>query len=271
MKNSLFNIEGKVIVITGGYGVLGKEFAAYLSEQGAKVVVLGRDKQKGEALVSEIRAKGYEALFAEADVLDKTRLEQSRDIILDKYGKIDVLINTAGGNMPGATIPPEKNIFDLNLDDLKKVVDLNFFGTVLPSMIFAKPMVDSGQGNIINIASVSSLRPLTRVGGYGAAKASVANFTQFLAGELNIKFPGDYRINALIPGFFLSDQNRDLLLNPDGSYTDRSKTILAHTPYGRFGEANELLGSVHYLVSDASRFVTGTLLIVDGGFNSFSI
>lgn len=271
MKNNLFSIEGKVIVITGGCGVLGSDIAQYLAKEGCKIVILDRIQDKGDELVTKIKADGGDAMFLMTDVLNKEVLEENRDAIIKAYGKIDVLVNAAGGNMPGATIPPDKNIFDLNIDDFKKVVDLNLFGTVIPTMVFAKAMVDNGKGNIINFASESALRPLTRVAGYGAAKAAVASFTKYLAGELSQKFEGDYRVNALVPGFFVTNQNRDLLINPDGTYTDRSKTILAHTPFGRFGDADELLGSVHYLISDASKFVTGTLLVVDGGFDAFSI
>ncbi|NDW18374.1 SDR family oxidoreductase [Dysgonomonas sp. 216] len=271
MNENLFDIKSKVVVITGGVGVLGSDIAQYLAAQGCKVVILDRLQDKGNELVAKIKASGGEAVFLLTDVLKKEILEQNRADILDKYGQIDVLINAAGGNMPGATIPPDKTIFDLNIDDFKKVVDLNLFGTVIPSIVFAKAMVDNGKGNIINFASESALRPLTRVAGYGAAKAAVANFTKYLAGELSLKFEGDYRVNALVPGFFVTNQNRDLLINPDGSFTPRSKTILGHTPFNRFGEADELLGSVHYLMSDASKFVTGTLLVIDGGFDSFSI
>ena len=173
--------------------------------------------------------------------------------------------------MPGATISPGATIFDLEVEAFKKVVDLNLFGTVLPTMVFARAMVDSGAGNIVNMASESALRPLTRVAGYGAAKAAVANFTRYMAGELALKFGERFRVNALAPGFFITEQNRALLTNEDGTYTDRARAILAHTPYRRFGEATELLGSLHYLVSDASRFVSGTILVVDGGFDAFSI
>ena len=173
--------------------------------------------------------------------------------------------------MPGATIAPDKTIFDLQIDAFKKVVDLNLFGTVLPTMVFAEPMVNSKKGSIINISSESALRPLTRVAGYGAAKAAVSNFTKYMAGELATKFGPGLRVNAIAPGFFITEQNRDLLLNPDGSYTDRSKTILAHTPFNRFGEPEELLGTLQWLVSDASAFVTGVVIPVDGGFDAFSI
>lgn len=239
MKENLFCIKEKVVIITGGYGILGSDMSRYLAKQGVKVVVLGRSKEKGEGLVAEIKKDGGDALFLETDVLNKDVLEKNREDILKKYGKIDVLVNAAGGNMAGATIAPDKTIFDLEIDAFKKVVDLNLFGTVLPTMVFAKAMVDNKAGNIINIASESALRPLSRVAGYGAAKAAVANFTKYMAGELALKFGESFRVNALAPGFFITDQNRALLLNPDGSYTDRSKTILAHTPYGRFGEADE--------------------------------
>ena len=271
MKNNLFCIENKVIVITGGCGVLGSDMAQYLANQRAKVVILDRVKDKGEELVSKIKRQGNEALFLSTDVLNKQVLEQNRDEIIKVYGRIDVLVNAAGGNMPGATIAPDKTVFDLEIDDFKKVVDLNLFGTAIPTMVFAKAMVDNGAGNIINIASESALRPLTRVVGYGAAKAAVANFTKYMAGELALKFGEKFRVNALAPGFFITEQNRTLLTNPDGSYTDRAKTILTHTPFNRFGEADELLGSLHYLISDASKFVSGTILVIDGGFDAFSI
>lgn len=271
MKNNLFCVEGKVIAITGGYGILGSQMAMYLAEQGAKVVILGRSKEKGETLVQKIKKAGNEAVFFISDVLNEVNLEQNRDDILKTLGKIDVLINAAGGNMPGATIPPDKTIFDVEIGAFKNVIDLNLFGTVLPTLAFAKAMVDNGKGNIINIASMSSFRPLTRVMGYGVAKAAVANFTEYMAGELATKFGDNFRVNALAPGFFITEQNKNLMLNPDGSYSERAKTVLAHTPFRRFGKSEELLGSIHYLASDASSFVNGAVLVVDGGFNSYSI
>ena len=171
--------------------------------------------------------------------------------------------------MPGATIAPDKTFFDLEIDAFKKVVDLNLFGTVLPTMVFAGIMVDQKKGSIVNFCSESALRPLTRVVGYGTAKAAIANFTKYMAGELALKFGDGLRVIA--PGFFLTDQNRALLTNPDGSLTDRSKTILAHTPFGRFGEPEDLYGTIQYLISDASKFVTGTVAVIDGGFDAFSI
>ena len=182
-----------------------------------------------------------------------------------------VLINGAGGNMPGATIAPDKTLFDLDLEAMRQVVDLNLFGTVLPTMIFARAMVEQKQGSIINIASEAGLRPLTRVAGYGVAKAAVINFTKYMCGELATKFGPGLRVNAIAPGFFLTEQNRTLLTNPDGSLTPRAETILAHTPFNRFGEPEELLGTLQWLASDASRFVSGTLTVIDGGFDAFSI
>jgi NAD(P)-dependent dehydrogenase (short-subunit alcohol dehydrogenase family) len=270
MRN-LFDIKDRVIVITGGTGVLGSCMVEYLAEQGAKVVVLARNKETGDKLVNGILAKGQEAMFLQSDVNDKDILEQNSKDIVSKYGRIDVLINGAGGNMPGATIGPDKTIFDLDVDTFKKVVDLNLFGTVIPTMVFAKVMTEQKQGNIINISSESALRPLTRVVGYGAAKAAVTNFTKYLAIELATKYGEGLRVNAFAPGFFISEQNRTLLTNPDGSLTARGNTIISHTPFKRFGEPEELLGTLHWLASDASKFVTGTLTVVDGGFDAFCI
>lgn len=268
---NLFSINKKVILITGGCGVLGSCMARHLSKEGAKVVILDRNEEAGTALVNSIKAEGGEAMFLVTDVLKKEVLEENRAVIMAEYGSIDVLINAAGGNMGGATIAPDQTIFDLQLDAFRKVVDLNLFGTVIPTMVFAKAMVEQKQGCIINISSESALRPLTRVVGYGAAKAAVSNFTQYMAGELATKFGSGLRVNAMAPGFFITEQNRTLLTNPDGSYTDRANTIIAHTPFGRFGEPEELLGTLQWLASDASAFVNGIVVPVDGGFDAFSI
>lgn len=269
--NNLFNVQGNVVVITGGAGILGRGIAGYLAEQGAKIVILDRDEAAGQKLVEEIKNTGGEALFLSTDVLNKEELEKNREDIVAHYGKIDVLLNAAGGNMAGATIPPNKTILDLEIDAFRKVVDLNLFGTVLPSMVFIPELAKQEKGSIVNFASISSLRPLTRVVGYGCAKAAIANFTKYLAAELAQKFGSHLRVNAIVPGFFITQQNESLLLNPDGSYTDRSKSILGHTPFNRFGEPEELFGTIHYLISDASKFVTGTLAIVDGGFDAYTI
>ena len=268
---NLFNIQHKVIVLTGGTGVLGASMAMHLAEHGAKVAVLARNKEKGDALIESVRSKGGDALFLQTDVTNEAVLKQNAEDIIAKYGKIDVLINGAGGNMPGATIGPKNTIFDLRMGDFRNVLDLNLMGTVIPTVVFAEYMVNEKRGNIVNITSASALRPLTRVAGYGAAKAAVTNFTKYMAGEMAIKFGENFRVNALCPGFFITEQNRALLTNPDGTYSDRGNTIIAHTPFRRFGNPEDLLGTLHYLVSDASKFVTGTVAIVDGGFDSFSI
>ncbi len=270
---NLFELKDRVVVMTGACGVLGIPIVKYFAAQGAKVVLLARDRSSelGEQIVSEIKADGGEACFFATDVLDKALLEKNYGQIMEKYGRIDVLMNAAGGNMPSATVPPDKSIFDLDTDAVKQVTDLNLFGTVLPTMVFAKAMVEQKSGSIINFASESALRPLSRVAGYGVAKAAVANWTKWLCGELALKFGEGIRVNAIAPGFILSKQNKALLTNPDGSLTPRSHTILGHTPFGRFLEPEELLGTLHWLASDASKAVTGTVAVVDGGFDAFSI
>lgn len=267
----LFDIKDRVVAITGGTGVLGESMVEYLAAHGAKVAVMARNKEKGEKLVNKVKSNGGEAMFLVTDVTNEIVLKQNALEIIATYGRIDVLINGAGGNMPGATIGPNGNIFDLKIDDFRKVVDLNLMGSVIPTVVFSEFMVKEQKGNIINISSASALRPLTRVAGYGAAKAAVTNFTKYMAGEMAIKFGESFRVNALCPGFFITEQNRALLTNPDGTYSDRGNTIIAHTPFRRFGNPEDLLGTLHYLVSDASRFVTGTVAIVDGGFDAFSI
>ena len=248
----LFNIEGKVMVITGGTGVLGSSMVEYLAAHGAKMAVLARNRQKGDELIGKVKAAGGDAIFLQTDVTDEAILKQNAEEIVAKYGTIDVLINGAGGNMAGATIGPDNTIFDLKTDDFRKVVDLNLMGTVIPTLAFAEYMVKAKKGNIVNISSASALRPLTRVAGYGAAKAAVTNFTQYMAGEMAIKFGEDFRVNALCPGFFITEQNRALLTHPDGSYSARGNTIIAHTPFRRFGNPEELLGTLHYQIGRAS-------------------
>lgn len=270
MRN-LFDITDKVVVITGGTGVLGRCIAAYLAEQGARVVILGRNVEQGNAQVAAIKQAGGEALFLVSDVLDQAALEHNRDEILQHNGRIDVLLNAAGGNMKGATIPPEQTFFDLDVEAFRQVVDLNLLGSVMPTMVFAQEIAKQKHGSIVNFSSESAMRPLTRVIGYGCAKAAITNYTQYMATELAHKFGEGLRVNAIAPGFFITQQNRTLLLNPDGSYTDRAEKIVSHTPFGRFGEPEELLGTIHYLISEASAFVTGTVAVVDGGFNAFSI
>lgn len=268
---NLFDVQGRVMVITGGTGVLCSAMVLHFAGQGMKVAVIGRNRTKGDSLIAEVKAQGGEAIFLAADVLDQAQIEAAYQTVMSTWGRVDVLVNGAGGNMPGATIPPDKNIFDLKIDDFRQVVDLNLFGTILPTLVFCKAMVEQKKGSIINICSASAIRPMTRVGGYAAAKAAVANFTQFLAGELAIKFGEGLRVNSITPGFFITEQNRALLTNPDGSYTDRGRSVIAHTPFRRFGVPEDLLGTMQWLASDASSFVTGSMAVVDGGFDAFTI
>lgn len=268
---NLFDITGKVVVMTGSTGVLGTTISKYLAENGAKMVLLGRREDAGEALVKEIVENGSEAIFLRSDVMDRDALESNLAEVLKLYGRVDVLLNGAGGNMPGSTIGPDSTIFDLSSEAFSQVVDLNLQGTVIATQVFLKPMVEQGEGVIVNFSSMSAFRPLTRVVGYGAAKSAVTNFTQYLATEVAKKFTPNIRVNAIAPGFFLTNQNRSLLTNEDGSWTQRGEDIIRHTPMGRMGSPEELCGTIHYLISDASRFVTGTTAVVDGGFNVFSI
>ena len=268
---NLFSVKEKVVVITGGTGVLGKAIAAHLAEEGAKVVILGRKAEIGHEIVNGIKAKGGEALFLTTNVLDAAVLEQNLADILKAYGRIDALLNAAGGNMPGATIAPTGNFFDLKIDEFRKVLDLNLAGTVLPTQIFLKPMVEQKSGAIVNFSSMAAFRPLTRVAGYAAAKAGISNFTAFMATEVAKKFGEGIRVNAIAPGFFLTEQNRTLLTNPDGTYTERGQDVIRQTPFGRMGRAEELCGTIQYLISDAASFVTGTVAVVDGGFNAFAM
>ncbi len=268
---NLFDIKDNVTVITGGTGVLGRTIAKYLAEQGAKVVILGRNAEVGNAIVADIVAAGGVAEFMKTDVMNQEVVQQNCDDILAKYGRIDTLLNAAGGNMPGAVIAPDKNIFDLKVEDFQRVLDLNLTGTVIPTQIFLQPMVRQGKGSIINFSSMAAFRPITRVCGYAAAKAGISNFTAFMATECAKKFGEGIRVNAIAPGFFITEQNRTLLTNADGSYTQRGNDVIHQTPYARMGDPEELCGTIHYLMADASKFVTGTVAVVDGGFNVFAM
>ncbi len=268
--NSLFDLKNRVAVITGGGGIIGGELAKGLINSGVKVILLGRTEANLKQKVEILSTPENEIIGLQCDVLDKKRLTSVNDEILTRYGKIDILVNAAGGNMPGATINLDQNIFDLKMDEFKKVTDLNFLGTVLPTLIFAKSMAENKKGSIINISSMATYRAITRVVGYSAAKAGVDNFTKWMAVELALKFGSGIRINAIAPGFLLTKQNRTLLTNKDGSLTERGKTIIKLTPFKRFGEPEEMVGAVIWLASDASKFVTGAVIPIDGGFNAFS-
>jgi len=269
MQTNLFDVRGKTAVITGGTGVLGKAMAHGLAEAGANVVILGRNQASGDEAVQAITQRGQKALFVQADVLDADQLNKAKAAVLAQYGAIDILVNAAGGNLPGAVIMPDKNFFDLDMKEFDKVVDLNLSGTVLPTKVFGEVMAKQKTGVIINIASLASFRPLTRVVGYSASKAAVDSFTQWLAVEMARKFGEGIRVNAIAPGFFLTEQNRTLLTNADGSYTARGESAIRQTPFGRFGKPDELVGTLIWLCSDASKFVSGVTVPVDGGFNVF--
>lgn len=265
----LFLVQNKTAVITGGTGVLGTSMVNALAQAGANVVIIGRRKEAGQALADEIQKAGGKAISIQADVLQLEDLKSAKEKILSAFGTIDILINAAGGNMPGATIGVDKTFFDLDPKAFQQVVDLNLLGTVLPSQIFGEVMASKKVGVIINISSMSAFRPITRVVGYSAAKAAVSNFTGWLAIEMAKKYGSGIRVNAISPGFFITEQNRALLTNPDGSLTARGASVIQNTPFGRFGEPEELIGTLLWLCSDASKFVSGVDVPVDGGFNAF--
>lgn len=266
----MFGLTGKVAVVTGGTGVLGGAMARGLASAGAKVAILGRRADKAAEMAQFIADAGGQAMPAPADVMDTASLEAARDTVLAAWGHIDILINAAGGTTPQATVAPTQTIFDMPLAPMREVFDLNLIGTLLPSQVFGAVMAKQGSGSIVNISSMNAQRALTRAVAYSAGKAAIDNFTKWLSVELALKFGEGLRVNAIAPGFFVGDQNRALLLNADGSLTTRGQTILAHTPAKRFGDPDDLLGAVIYLCSPAARFVTGTILMVDGGVNAFS-
>lgn len=249
--------------------MLGTSMAKGLAEAGAAVAILGRRKEVAEKLAAEITSAGGKAIAVAADVLNREQLVSARDAVKKAFGSIDILINAAGGNMAGAVIPPDKNFFDLSIDAFQQVMDLNLLGTVLPTQIFTEDMAQRKKGVIINIASMAAYKPLTRVVGYSAAKAAVENFTRWLAVEMARKFGEGIRVNAISPGFFLTEQNRALLTNPDGTFTARGQSAINQTPFARFGKPEELIGTLVWLCSDASAFVTGVNVPVDGGFTAF--
>ena len=269
--NNLFDIKGYVVAITGGTGVLGRTIAKYLALNGAKVIILGRKEDVGAEIVADIKKAGGECEFLKTDVMNQEVVQQNCDYIVEKYGRIDTLLNAAGGNMKGATITPEQTFFDLEAKQFQTVLDLNLNGTVIPTQVFLRPMVNQGKGSIINFSSMAAFRPMTRVCGYAAAKAGISNFTAFMATECAKKFGEGIRVNAIAPGFFITEQNRSLLTNPDGTFTQRGQDVIRQTPFGRMGEPEELCGTIHYLMSDAAKFVTGTVAVVDGGFNCFAM
>lgn len=256
-------------MVTGGYGVLGASMSEGLAEAGANVAVLGRDKSAAETKASELRSSGAEALALVADVLDEEQLTSARDQVLDTWGRLDILINAAGGNVARARTD-DKSVFDVPRDGLSEVIDLNLYGTIRPTLVFGETMAKRGRGSIVNVSSMASITILSGIVGYSAAKAAIDNFTRWMAVELARRYGEGMRVNAIAPGFFVTTQNRALLVAPDGSHTDRAKAILARSPMRRFGNPSEVKGPVVWLCSDAASFVTGTVIEVDGGFSADS-
>lgn len=269
-KKDRFSVADKVIVVTGATGILGHAFINALAQEGAIVGVLGRNEKVANDRVGEIIQNGGQAIALIADVLNVEQLVFAKQILLQRYGKIDGLVNAAGGNLPGAIIPPGKDIFQLDFDALKEVMNLNLFGSMLPTQIFGEAIARQKKGSIINISSMASQQVITKVLGYSLAKSAIDCYTKWFAVELGNRYGDSIRMNAIAPGFFLTEQNRALLTNGNGTTTERGKLVMKNTPFNRYGEPDELIGALLWLLSDASKFVTGTVVNVDGGFSIFS-
>ena len=267
----LFSIDGKVVAITGGAGILCGELAKALAARGAKVAILDYDAAGAQRVADEIRAAGGAAAAVKCNVLEKPAVETAFQETLAAFGRVDVLINGAGGNKKEATCSPPTSFFDLPADAIRWVFDLNCLGTMLPAQVFGRHLAERGEGVILNVSSMNAFRPLTNIAAYSAAKAGVSNFTQWLATYMAMRHSPKIRVNAIAPGFFLTRQNRFLLTDEKtGELTPRGKQVISHTPMNRFGDPSELLGTVVWLISDASRFVTGVVVPIDGGFNAYS-
>lgn len=265
------DLKGKVAVITGGYGVLCSYMAEGLAKEGVTVGILGRNEEKGNKLVSKIKDQGNKAFFLQADVLKKDTLIDAKNKLMDMYGKLDILINGAGGNKKEATTSEDFSFFDIPEDALKWVLDLNFTGTFLPTQVFGKIITNQGKGSIINVSSIASIRPLTKAVSYAAGKSAVNSLTKWLAVHFNQNYSKEIRVNAIAPGFFLAEQNRYLLIDKDtGQDTKRGRTIKDHTPMNRYGDPEELVSSILWLASDSSSFVNGSIIKIDGGFSANS-
>lgn len=269
-QRNQFSLGGKVIVVTGATGVLGEAFVKAIAAAGARVVVMGRSKERADKRVSDITASGGTAISVLADVLNETEVIRARGEILERWGTIDGLVNGAGGNVAAAMINPGQNLFDARIEDTRKAIDLNLYGTLIPTHIFGSVMARSKKGSIVNISSLTAHAAITRGLGYTIAKTAIEGYTRWMASELGIRYNGGIRVNAIAPGVFLTEQNRDLLTNPDGSFTERTQKFLNKTPFRRLGNPEELTGTLIYLLSDASAFVSGEVILVDGGFTAFS-
>lgn len=267
---SNFSLKDKVIIVTGGTGVLGEAFIKGIAEAGGIVGILGRNEEVAQQRVDAVIASGGQAVALIADVMKEDELIAARNKVVDTYGRIDGLVNGAGGSIPGAVLTPETNLFEMNLDGMRRVMDLNLWGSIVPTQVFGEVMAKGGKGSIVNISSMAAQQAVTKVLGYSMAKASIDIYTKWFALEAANRYGDCLRMNAIAPGFFLTDQNRTLLTNPDGTYTERGNLVLNNTPYKRFGKPEELVGGLIWLLSDASAFVTGTVVTIDGGFSMFS-
>jgi len=268
--NNKFSLEDKVIVVTGGTGILGNSFVNGIVDAGGTVAILGRNESVANERADAINKNGGKALGVVADVLKQDDLVSAKNKILATFGHIDGLVNGAGGNMPQGVLQPEDDIFKMNLDGMKQVLEINLWGTLLPTQVFGEEIAKTGKGSIVNISSMNSKRAVTKVLGYNMGKAAMDCYNQWFAVELANRYGDTIRMNALAPGFFLTEQNRNLLTKPEGGYTPRGESVIRNTPFKRFGHPDELIGALVWLLSDASAFVTGAMICVDGGFSVFS-
>jgi len=264
-----FSLKDKVIIVTGGTGILGNAFIDAITEAGGAVGILGRNETVAKQRADTINKKGGRALALIADVLNEDQLQAAKGKALAQFGKIDGLVNAAGGNMPEGVLQSGQDIFSMNMEGMKKVMDINLWGTVMPTQVFGEAIAKTGRGSIVNISSMNSKRAITKVLGYNMGKAAVDCYTQWFAVELANRYGDKIRMNALAPGFFLTEQNRNLLTKAGGGYTERGESVIRQTPFRRFGKPEELKGALVWLLSDASEFVTGAMICVDGGFSIF--
>ena len=265
----MFSLKDKVIIVTGGTGILGKGFIEAIVEAGGSVGILGRNKEVAEERATAINNSGGKAMALVADVMNEDELVTARELILNEYGKIDGLVNAAGGNQPEGVLTPDKDLFEMNIAGMKKVMDLNLWGTIIPTQVFGNAIAETGGGSIVNISSMNSKRAISRVLGYNMGKAAVDCYNQWFAVEMANRYGDKIRMNAIAPGFFITDQNKNLLTNPEGGFTERGQKVINQTPFKRFGQPDELKGALVWLLSDASKFVTGSMVCVDGGFSIY--